>query len=116
MPDREREVVSVDVQAALRNITQILQTDPTKYTKFGVYWWAIKALLKGAGYGVENLYMLGRYNDPEQSEEVPRAGLQETLRQAIEEFQRNMAFPSSDGRVELPSGGWARVYDEDAHL
>lgn len=104
----------VDVSAALRNIVQMLQADPARYKTFGIYWWPVKALLRGAGYGPEQLYMLGRYQDPETARLVPKLDLQATLRRALEEHAQNMAFPHADGRVEDEDGGLVTIYDADA--
>ncbi len=55
----------MDIPKAFRNIVQQLQTDPVRYKLFGIYWWPIKKLLKGAGYGPDQLPMLGDYQDDE---------------------------------------------------
>ena len=41
----------MDIQDALRNVVQQLQTEPKRYKLFGVYWWALKTLIRRAGYG-----------------------------------------------------------------
>ena len=41
----------MDVPTAVRNMLQQLQADPQRYKLFGIYWPAIKALLKRHGYG-----------------------------------------------------------------
>jgi len=89
---------TMDVPAALRNTMQILQTKPGNYKLFGVYWWAMKVQLKLAGYTTDNLYMLGSYVDPETAAQIPKAGLEETLRAAFTEYGQ---------KRPLPARGWA---------
>jgi hypothetical protein len=104
----------VDVPAALRNTMQILQTKPGNYKLFGVYWWAMKAQLKEAGYTMDNLYLLGSYVDHETAAQIPRAGLEETLRAAFTEYGHNATFSHGDGRVEAPDGELVTIWDGDA--
>ena len=52
------------VDTALRNTLQHLQQDPRRYKLFGIYWWPMKDFLKAAGYGPDQLYMLGDYREP----------------------------------------------------
>ena len=106
----------MDPREALQNILLQLQQDPTRYRLFGIYWWPVKALLKGAGYGPDQLYMLGDYQDPETAALVPEMGLEETLRAALEEFGQNARYPHPDGRVETPDGELVTVMDENAGL
>lgn len=105
---------AMDVQAALRNTLQQLQEEPGRYRLFGIYWWPIKALLKRAGYGPDQLYILGQFQDADTAALVPRMPLAETLREAFAEYQRNAAYPHQDGRVEDPDGDLVTVLDQDA--
>jgi hypothetical protein len=104
----------IDAAAALRNVLQQLQTEPRRYKLFGVWWPAMKALLKRAGYGPEQLYMLGDYQDQATAALVPSAGLEDTLVAALEEYGHNARFPHPDGLVEDPDGELVTIYDEDA--
>jgi hypothetical protein len=106
----------MDVHAALRNILQALQADPTRYKRFGIWWWPVKALLKRAGYGPENLYLLGSYVDPGTAALVPRLGLEDTMREALAEFGANSRYPREAGQVEGPDGEIVVIHDEDAGL
>lgn len=106
----------IDPRAALRNVLQHLQAEPQRYRLFGVWWWPVKALLKGVGYGPEQLYLLGDYVDPETAALVPPDGLQGTLRAALAEYAQNAAFPRPGGMVEDPDGEVVRIFDEDAGL
>ncbi|WP_431860171.1 hypothetical protein [Azospirillum sp.] len=110
------EAPGMDVHAALRNVLQQLQADPQRYRWFGVWWWPVKALLKRAGYGPDQLYMLGSYQDPETAALVPSEGLEATLRAAFEEYGSNARFGRPGGRVEGPDGELVTIYDEDAGL
>ena len=101
---------------ALQNVLLQLQQDPARYRLFGIYWWPIKALLKGVGYGRDQLYMLGDYQDPETATLIPPIGLQATLVAAFTEFGQNARYPRPDGRVEDPDGELVTVMDEDAGL
>lgn len=104
----------IDVDTALRNTLQQLQADPVRYRLFGVYWWPIKALLKRAGYGPDQLFMLGDYQDAGTAALVPKMDLHDTLQVAFEEYAQNAAYPHSDGTVEDPDGDMVLVIDEDA--
>ena len=104
------------VGMALRNAMTLLQTDPTAYRRFGVWWWPIKRLLKRDGYTTDNLAALGDYFDPESAALVPREGLFETLGSAFEEYAFNARFPRANGMVEAPSGEIVRIWDQDAGL
>ena len=106
----------MDVAAALRNVVQQLQEEPQRYRLFGVWWWPVKALLRRAGYGQDQLYMLGSYQDAETAALVPRAGLEDTLRAAFEEYRQNAAYPHPDGRAEAPDGELITIWDQDAAL
>lgn len=106
----------MDVQVAFRNVVHELQSDPSRYKLFGVYWWPLKKLLKAAGYGPDQLYMLRDYQDARMADDVPPAGLEETLREAFVTYQQNLCYPHSDGRVELPDGEMVTMWDEDAGI
>lgn len=104
----------MDVQAALSNVLLVLQEDPRRYRWFGIYWWPVKALLKGAGYTRENLFLLGDYQDADTAERVPDLGLHDTLTAALREYGHNARFPRSDGMVEDEDGSLVVIIDEDA--
>lgn len=106
----------IDVHAAFRGIVQQLQVEPQRYKLFGLWWWPVKALLKRAGYGKDQLYMLGNYQDPITAHQVPAENLTDTLRSAFEEFAFNAAYPHPGGVVETPDGELVAIYDEDADL
>jgi hypothetical protein len=106
--------MTLDPTRALRNVLQQLQTEPRRYKLFGVWWPAVKDLLKRAGYGPDQLYMLGDYQMPDIAALVPRAGLEDMLAAAFEEYGQNARYPHSDGLVEGPDGELVMVYDEDA--
>lgn len=103
-----------DAHAALRNVVAQLQADASRYKAFGVWWWPIKALLKGAGYGRDQLYMLGDYVDREQAALVPEGGLAATMAAAFEAFGENIRYPHPGGEVETPDGELVVVLDADA--
>jgi hypothetical protein len=107
---------TIDVPSALRNTLQQLQADPRRYKLFGIYWPAIKALLKRHGYGADQLYMLGDYHDAITAAMIPKMGLEETLRTAFEEYGQNARSPHPGGMVEDPDGEMVLIYDEDAGL
>jgi hypothetical protein len=108
------EQAPIDVHAAFRNVVQQLQVEPQRYKLFGVWWWPMKALLKRAGYGPDQIYMLGSYQDPETASQVPHEGLLETLQAAFAKFAFNATFPHPGGVVEAPDGEMVTIYDEDA--
>jgi hypothetical protein len=108
------------VQSDLRHVVQQLQADPRRYKLFGVYWWLVKAMLRRAGYGPAQLYMLGSYIDSQQAREVASwlrgMGYEDALHHAFGEYQVNAAFPHADGRVENPDGELVPIFDADAGL
>lgn len=106
----------IDPTTTLRTVLQHLQEDPLRYKLFGIWWWPIKALLKRAGYGPDQLYMLGSYQDPETAAMVPASDLQGTLRAALEEYQRNACYPHPGGIVENDDGELVEIYDADAAI
>lgn len=106
----------LDVVATFRNIVAELQVEPQRYKLFGVWWWPVKALLRRAGYGQDQLPMLGSYMDAEVADMVPRQSLPDTLRAALEEYQFNAAYPHPAGEVENPDGELVMIFDEDAGL
>ena len=78
-------------------------------------WWpAVKALLKSAGYAPDQLYMLGDYQMPDIAALVPKAGLEDMLAAAFEAYGQNARYPHPDGLVEGPDGELVIIYDEDA--
>jgi hypothetical protein len=74
------------------------------------------ALLKRSGYGPDQLYMLGAYQDPEAAAMVPKAGLEDTLRAAFTEYGQNARYPHLDGRVENPDGELVTIWADDAGI
>jgi hypothetical protein len=86
MSDDDGDDEKIDVPTAMRNVLQQLQQEPQRYKLFGVYWWPVKEQLKAAGYGADQLYMLGNYKDHMTAELVPEMNLQDTLRAAFEEY------------------------------
>lgn len=113
-PDQENEPDVLDVPAALRSILLLLQADPTRYQRFGIYWWPVKALLRAAGYTRENLSLLGDYMDPETAAMVPPGDLRATVTAALEEFGQNSRYPRPMGVVENADGELVTIRDEDA--
>ena len=107
---------AIDVRTTLRNVLQSLQDEPQRYKLFGIYWWPIKAFLKRMGYGPEQLYMLGDYQDATTAALVPKMDLADTMGAALEEYGRNARYPHPGGVVEDPDGEMVLIYDEDAAL
>ena len=103
-----------DLDGTFRNVVQQLQADPLRYKLFGIYWWAIKAMLKEAGFGPDQLYMLGSYTDPECAARMPKMGLQDTLEAALLEYGQNARYGRPGGRVEDADGEIVTIYDSDA--
>ncbi len=114
--DDEGKAAMIDVPSAPRNVVQQLQAEPQCYRLFGVWWWPMKAILKRAGYGPAQLYMLSSYQDRETASQVPRASLDDTLREAFEEYPQNAAYRHRAGRAEAPDGELVTIWDQDAAL
>ena len=88
-------------QQELAAAMQQLQQEPQRYKLFGIYWWPVKALLKRAGYGPDQLFLLGDYQDAAVAARVPKGSLEDTLTWAFEEYGQNARYPHPDGQVEL---------------
>lgn len=106
---------AIDIENAMRNVLQMLQTEPARYKNFGIYWWPIKALLRRY-YNRDNLYLLGSYEDPDGAARVPKVGLQEMLQLAFEEYQQNARYGLGSGQVTDTEGEPYTIYDQDAGL
>jgi hypothetical protein len=107
-------VRNLDVNRALRNVLMTLQADPQRYRCFGVYWWPMKALLRQQ-FGQQQLYMLGKYEDPEVAALVPDLSLTQMLAAAFEEYGQNLRY-GPDGRTTAPNGEPVTIFDADAGL
>ncbi len=107
---------AIDMAKTLNTVLHQLQGDPIRYRLFGIYWWPVKLLLKRAGYGRHQLYLLGDYQDAGTADLVPRMNLQDTMTAALEEFRRNAIFPHAGGMVESPDGEMVRLFDQDAGM
>jgi hypothetical protein len=108
--------MALDAAAVLQNVLQQLQSEPQRYKLFGIWWWPMKAMLKRAGYGPAQLYMLGSYQDPDTAALVPAANLQDTLAAAMEEYGQNARYPHPGGIVEDPDGELVTIFDADAAI
>jgi hypothetical protein len=111
-----RRKAPIDVDEALRNVVLILQGAPQNYRCFGVWWWSVKTFLRDAGYGPDQLYMLGSYEDPATAAMAPKQTLQNTLRAAFKEYAFNATYPHMNNLVESPDGELVAIYDADAGL
>jgi hypothetical protein len=98
--DAERAATAAARSAALQAVRRLLV--------------AVKEQLKRAGYGPDQLYMLGNYKDPITADLVPQTNLQDTLRAAFVEYRFNAMYPRAGGKVEDPDGQIVTIYDEDA--
>ncbi len=105
----------INIEKAMRNVLQILQTQPENYKRFGIYWWTVKALLKQY-YNQDNIYLLGNYVDDNITARVPDADTQALLKMAFEEYTHNTAYGRDDKTVEDTEGEIVTIYDEDAGL
>lgn len=106
--------MSIDVERFARNCVQVLQQQPEFYRAFGIYWWPVKAILKHF-HSRDELYLLGDYEDPVGAAAVPRVGLQEILRLALEEQERNVRDHLLPQWVQTQDGPYF-IFDEDAGL
>lgn len=106
----------IDPKQLAASTLQLLQTDPAKYRCFGVYWYLIKALMKRF-YTVENLYLLGDYEDPAVIARMPEhASLDEALTAAAEEYRQNASFNLGSNLVTDADGEQFKLLDLDAGL
>lgn len=104
------------IEKAMRNVLQLLQTEPAAYKRFGIYWYPVKALLRRY-YTQDNLYLLGNYEDADGASRVPKLPLAELLAAAFEEYSQNTALADGQpGKVFDAEGEPYSIYDEDAGL
>jgi hypothetical protein len=104
----------MNVELALHNTLQQLQVNPARYRLFGIYWWPVKALPRQQGYGPEQCFLLGAYEDPMTTALVPPRSTEETLAAAFAEYGQHAAYPHSSGMVEDADGEMVYLLDEDA--
>lgn len=106
----------IDPKTLAASTLQLLQADPSKYRLYGMYWYLIKALMKRF-YTVENLYLLGDYEDPTVIDRMPpHANLQEALAAAVEEYRQNASFGMGSTVVTDDDGEAFTLVDQDAGL
>lgn len=110
--------VAIEPGPTLRNILLLLQHNPASYRCFGIWWWPIKALLKGL-YTRDQLYLLGDYQDDEVASLASNAVLGDlpaTLTAALEEYALNVRYNLNGNIVQDPDGQNVQIYDADAGL
>lgn len=90
---------------ALRNIVQVLQTDPRTYRSFGAYWWAVKAILKRHGYTTDQFYGLGESTDPEALRHIEPGPDELVLARALDFYQYHAMFYLNDPHLHYPDDG-----------
>ena len=101
------------VPEVLGNIARDLQGQVLRYRWFGVWWWPIKVLLLGAGYG-PNLPMLRHYMDPEAVAALPRPLTPgQVLAEGLAYYQYAARLARHQEWVETPDGDMIRIYDAD---
>lgn len=105
-----------DVPKALEAIVRLLQQEPIRYKLFGIYWWAVKRILKQHGYGPDQLYMLGHYTDPEAEASLPAETDEYLLVLAIREQQERAFSEWGSGDCYTPDGEPYHLEDQDAGL
>jgi hypothetical protein len=74
---------SAQREGGAARVPVIAKQDPRRYKLFGIYWWPMKDFLKAAGYGKDQLYILGDYRDAITADLVPAMGQEETMRAAF---------------------------------
>ncbi len=103
-----------------RNAVALMQRTPMFYRNFGVWWWHIKAEVKRHGYGVEQLYLLGDYDDTKTTDVMAayadKSSGQRT-KEALEHQALAVLHKYNNNTSTLPSdagGGVYVLYDGDA--
>jgi len=105
-----------DLPTALRNVVQLLQTDPKVYRSFGAYWWGVKAMLKRHGYTKDNFYGLGNYFDQEALSAIEPCPDDLMLARCLDEHRHNMTLNLGSPDVYLPDGEPYHLFDPDMNL
>lgn len=99
---------------ALRNIVQVLQTDPRTYRSFGAYWWAVKAILKRHGYTTDQFYGLGDCTDQEALRHIEPGPDELVLARALDFHQYHTMFYLNDPVSYFPDSGEPyQLFDPD---
>ncbi len=113
MTDNHIEPVP-DLQRALENILQVLQTTPKQYRNFGPYWWAVKAMLKRHGYTKEHFYGLGDSVDREALSRIEAGPDAFVLANALDFYQYHASYNLGSPDTYFPDDGEPyHVADED---
>lgn len=94
-----------NLQEALRNLVQVLQTDPRSYRAFGAYWWAVKAILKRHGYTRDQFYGLGDFTDPDALRHIEPGPDELVLARALDFYQYFSRFYLNDPHLYYPDDG-----------
>jgi len=112
-PPAPAPITPEGIPQVLGNIARDLQGQVLRYRWFGAWWWPIKVLLLGAGYG-PNLPMLRHYMDPEAVATLPRP-LEpgQVLAQGLAHYQFAARFARHQDWVETPDGDMIKIYDAD---
>jgi len=100
-----------------RNIVAILQRDPMYYRNFGIWWWHIKAELKRHGYGTDQLYLLGDYDDESWKDTYQGLSPEQRTKEALEHQAIHLFHKYNNNTSLLPTrsgGGVYVLYDGDA--
>lgn len=103
-----------EMREALRNVAALLQRDPMAYKRFGIWWWAVKRLLRAAGHTRAERSILGAYEDREQAAMIPLDTPDAVLAAALEEQAFDARWGCPDGQVETPDGEVVTIRDMDA--
>ncbi len=112
-PEDERLRPVADVPKTLATILGMLQAEPLRYRHFGVYWWAVKRMLKQHAYGPEQLYFLGSYTDPEAELRLPSTTDAYLLALAIDEQKHRAQSEWDSPDCYFPDGEPYQLFDAD---
>lgn len=104
----------IDPKQLAASTLELLQADPSRYVNYGAYWYFIKALMKRY-YTLDNLYLLGDFEDPDVIARMPvHASLDEALTAAAEEYRQNASFNLGSNVITDADGEAFTLIDPDA--
>lgn len=95
------------------NIRKLLDSQPSAYRDFGVYWYFIKAFLKRY-YTADNLYLLGGFEQPDVVARMPDYDrFEDAMHDALLTWRANHESNMGSATSIAPDNEPVTLFDED---
>ena len=102
-----------DPRIFAESVRALLNEDVRRYRNFGVYWFAVKAVLKRY-FDRHEMPILGDYVDESVVSRMPEGlDLDGVLEAAASEYQENASFNLGRNRISDPAGEFFTLIDPD---